>query len=204
LAALSALLKTPQLGGALARRAAEEFITGIPDKLTALRLLRRGEWSPLPNEVIHSLITRVEASLKLKCSRCEVVSNIPKMRAHVWEEHRLVLDTDGDRMLCREPWALIQDLLDRYRTNPDEGVLAYCLDLACRIDPHRGLRHLARLATRRGIDDRSVRKILAALPPEAVQEARDPEPPIGPNGTNPLRRLFAWCREMITKVSKGG
>jgi hypothetical protein len=202
LGALKALLKTPELSEVLARRAAEQFMAGTPDKRTALRLLKTMDWTSVPNEVINSLASDLEASIRLKCPKCQVVLNSPQMREHVWSDHRLILDMDELR--CREPWAVIRDLLDRYRESPDERALQYCLDLATRLDPRQGPRDLARLASQRGLDDPYVRTFLTSVPLEEFPEIMNARSPTVPTRANPLTRLITWCGRMLDKATRKG
>ena len=78
------------------------------------------------------------------------------MIAHLWDEHQLLLD--GRRV--REPWALIEEWLARYREQREPAWIDRCRSLVQRLDSEDGTRRFHRLLLARGIADDEARRSL--------------------------------------------
>ncbi|MGH7174346.1 MAG: hypothetical protein ACRELG_29110, partial [Gemmataceae bacterium] len=96
--------------------------------------------------------------LRMNCPRCPTQLRRPEMIAHLWNEHRLVLD--GRRV--RDPWSMIEEWIDLYRERRDAELLEHCRTLVQRLDSDEGPRRLHRLLLTHGIADEEARRALLA------------------------------------------
>jgi hypothetical protein len=128
------------------------------------------------------------------------------MIRHLWEEHGLVLD--GRRV--RDPWAVIEDWVDAFRTRGNPEMLERCRTAAGRVDPEGGPARLRRLLLSRGVADAEARQAQLA---EARQEhasccpwcyALVPVPREAPAHELILRRGRLSARGYSVEVSERG
>jgi hypothetical protein len=75
-----------------------------------------------------------QASPLIPCPRCSVSHPRHDLVRHLWLEHRLLFD--GQR--AREPWDVIGEGIDAYRSTRDRRQLARAFELALRVDPEKG------------------------------------------------------------------
>jgi hypothetical protein len=105
------------------------------------------------------LVTQeLEDEIRMSCPRCPTELRKKDMVAHLWDQHRLLLD--GQRV--REPWRVIEDWVVDYGLEKDQQVLARCRNLALRDDPDMGLAKLQRMLYQRGLRDRELLNELRA------------------------------------------
>ncbi|MFO0927784.1 MAG: hypothetical protein U0736_12220 [Gemmataceae bacterium] len=114
------------------------------------RLLQRT--GPLP--LLDRTRVQLEGRLRMGCPRCDVQLRPAAMAAHLWEQHRLVLD--GTRV--RDPWTVLAEWLDGARTGDRAAWVDRCGVAADKIDPQQGTRRLVRLLLQRGLADEEVKE----------------------------------------------
>jgi hypothetical protein len=162
LAALAALFRTlgpdnPQV---------PEFLHLLVEdrgKARSIERLRRLEMLVGADPAIDAVCKELEENLNMSCPRCEVQLRRPEMIKHLWTEHRLVLD----RRRVREPWALVEEWIEGYRTLQDPELLGRCRTLAERLDGARGLYQLDRMLLTAKVESEEV---LGRLQEEAARQ----------------------------------
>src|SRR5262249_25482677 len=105
--AAASLLRTEGLADDEARRALTAYLAGLGKTRSVERLWRLQALHAHP--LVATWRSRIEAKVKMRCPRCQVELRRPEMMAHLWQEHRLLLD--GWKV--REPWPLIEDWVAR-------------------------------------------------------------------------------------------
>jgi hypothetical protein len=138
-------------------------LTGGLGRVAAINQLRHLEKLAGEHSAITSRLEELQAKAKLQCPRCRVELRRPAMEAHLWQEHRLVLD---GRLRVRDPWNLIEEWLDACKEQRDPELLARCGVVANKLDPDAGPTRLARLALARGVADAATRRAM-------LEEARE-------------------------------
>jgi hypothetical protein len=156
-AALAAALPTIGADSPLAEELLQTLVSG-PGKARSIQRLRRLERRAGKSPVLDALCAKLEDQLRMSCPRCPTELRRREMIAHLWDEHRLVLD--GRRV--REPWSLIEKWVDRYRERREPELLAHCRTLVRRLDADEGRRRFHRLLLSRGIADERARRGLLA------------------------------------------
>ncbi len=156
-AALAAALPTIGANSPLAEELLQTLASG-PGKARSLERLRRFERRAGKSPFLDALCTRLEDQLRMSCPRCPTELRRREMIAHLWDEHRLVLD--GRRV--REPWSLIEEWVDRYRERQEQELLDRCRTLVRRLDADEVRRRFHRLLLSRGIVDEEARRGLLA------------------------------------------
>ncbi|HEY7424105.1 MAG TPA: hypothetical protein VH682_07705 [Gemmataceae bacterium] len=154
-AALAAALQTVGADGPLAEELLQTLISGL-GKARSIKRLRRFERRAGKSLVLSALCAKLEDQLRLSCPRCAIELRRPEMIAHLWDEHRLVLD--GRRV--REPWALIEEWVDQYRERQELELLDRSRALLQRLDSDEGPQRFHRLLLSRGIADDEARRSL--------------------------------------------
>jgi hypothetical protein len=124
------------------------LVAGLP-KVKAVERLRRLQEHFGPAPTIEQFRSRIEDLIRMRCPRCPVEMRRREMVQHLWTEHTLILD--GRR--AREPWALIEDWIDKFRRKGDAELLTRCRALAQRLDAENGLQRVHRLFMKRGVAD---------------------------------------------------
>src|SRR5262249_5442435 len=127
-------------------------------KVKAVERLRRLKDQIGPAPAIDQMCERLEQKIRMNCPRCGVQLRRPQMTRHVWTHHGLVLY--GRRV--REPWQLVEYLIEEYQTNGQSELLEHCRELGQFLDPQRGLTGVYRLFLARGLDDLEARQALTA------------------------------------------
>jgi multisubunit Na+/H+ antiporter MnhG subunit len=161
LAAAATLVRSVGPDSPLAAEVLESLVSGL-GKGKSIERLRQFEGLVGPMAAIDLLCSQLEDQLRLSCPRCGVELRRPEMLKHLWAEHRLVLD--GRRV--RDPWTIIEDWLDEYRTKGDPELLERCRIVGQRIDAEQGLARVQRLLIARGVDDPEAKRSL-------IEEARE-------------------------------
>jgi hypothetical protein len=123
----------------------------------SIERLRQLEQLLGPTPAVARLCEALEERVRMSCPRCGIELRRPEMTQHLWQQHHLVLD--GRRV--RDPWAVVEEWLDAYRTTGDAEMLERCRVAGQRIDPQQGLAYVHRLVLLRGIDDPEARRGLA-------------------------------------------
>jgi hypothetical protein len=159
--AVATLLRGVGCDSLLGAEFLEKLVTGL-GKARSIDRLRQLERRLGPTPAIDARCIRLESRLRMSCPRCGVELRRPAMIEHLWGDHRLLLD--GRRV--REPWSLVEEWLDAYRTGGDPELLERCRTLGQRLDPEQGLLHVQRLLLARGIPDAEARHDL-------LEEARE-------------------------------
>jgi hypothetical protein len=158
-------------------------------KARAVERLRELAGQLGPEPLLDEYCVELENKVRMACPRCPAQLRRPQMVAHLWNEHKLMLN--GLRV--REPWQMIEDWIDEYRLKNDADILDRCHALAQRMDPDNGLQRVQRLCLAHGIEDAEARKAFLA---EAAEQhaslcphcfALVPVP-----GEVPARPLNAW------------
>jgi len=162
LAAVAAFLRTTGKAGSAAEVILAAYVAGS-GKLRAIDKLHRLEQHVGQTPAIDAVCARLEDQVRMNCPRCPTQLRRAQMVAHLWDRHRLVLE--GRRV--RDPWRMMEDWLEDYRLERDVAVLDRCRDLAVKLDPEHGIRHVQRLLLRHGVEDRDA---LAALLDQARHE----------------------------------
>jgi hypothetical protein len=111
-----------------------------------------------PEPLLEEYCVQLENQVRMACPRCAVQLRRPQMVAHLWNEHKLMLN--GLRV--REPWQMIEDWIDESRRKNDADILDRCRALAQRMDPDNGLQRVQRLCLAHGIEDAEARKAFLA------------------------------------------
>src|SRR5206468_3964570 len=88
-----------------------------------------------PEPLLEEYCVQLENQVRMACPRCAVQLRRPQMVAHLWNEHKLMLN--GLRL--REPWQMIEDWIDEFCLKNDADILDRCRALAQRMDPDNGL-----------------------------------------------------------------
>jgi hypothetical protein len=124
------------------------LVAGLP-KVKAVERLRRLQEHFGAAPTIEQFRSRIEDLIRMRCPRCTVEMRRREMVEHLWTQHILILD--GRR--AREPWALIEDWIDKFRRKGDAELLTRCRALAQRLDAENGLLRVHRLFMKRGVAD---------------------------------------------------
>lgn len=132
-AALANVLHFARVDDSLTEELLQTLVSGL-GKSKSIERLRRFEGVAGKNPVVETLCEQLEDRLRMNCPRCETQLRRPEMIAHLWNEHRLVLD--GRRV--REPWSMIEEWLDAYRERRDATLLERCRMLVQRLDAEGG------------------------------------------------------------------
>jgi uncharacterized protein YbaR (Trm112 family) len=154
-AALAAVLRTVGTEGPLAEELLQTLVSGL-GKAKSIDRLRRLEVYAGKSSAIDALCEKLEDRLRMNCPRCGTQLRRPEMIAHLWNEHRLVLD--GRRV--REPWSMIEEWVDWYRERPELQLLDNCRTLVQRLEADEGPRRFHRLLLTHGIADEDARRAL--------------------------------------------
>jgi hypothetical protein len=164
-AALANVLHSARVDDSLTEELLRTLVSGL-GKSKSIERLRRFEGIAGKNPVVETLCAQLEDRLRMNCPRCETQLRRPEMIAHLWNEHRLVLD--GRRV--REPWSMIEEWLDAYRERQDANLLERCRMLVQRLDAEEGgeksqlssppIRRFQRLLLTHGIADEEARRAL--------------------------------------------
>ena len=120
--------------------------------------LRQFERLHGPSPALDALCAELEEQMRMSCPRCSVQLRRPEMIRHLWDEHRLILDSRR----VREPWAVIEDWIIEYRATGDAGLLERCRLRGAQLDPEGGLHRVHRLLLRTGAADAEARRDLVA------------------------------------------
>lgn len=142
-----AMLASVRPGGKTAQMIMRSMIAGLR-KSEGLKRLREMEKRLGPNPHLSQLCTRLEKLIKCRCPRCKVRLSWVEMTAHLWNEHRLVVD--GRRM--RKPWRLIGKWITTYLKEGKVDLLAQSQELARRWHPRKGPLRLQRMLLGRGME----------------------------------------------------
>ncbi len=149
-------LLTPEgeaLGGRMLR-----WVTARLDRGDALRRLARLRERAGRHPLIEQAEARWQKGLRLTCPKCDIDLTREEMEAHLWRDHRLLLD--GLRVL--DAWELIDEWARQYRTTGDKEVLERCRLAAARVDPEGGPDRLGRILLSLGAGDAPLRAALLA------------------------------------------
>ena len=130
-------------------RLAEWFANKAPDKLVGIDLLRKVEQRIGKTQVIDEVCQSLSDRINFRCPCCQIRLVTPLMREHLWNEHHLILDGKH----AREPWRMVQELLDDYLLDRKEDHLKRSLEVVNLVDPKDGKSRLLSLLRKRGIDD---------------------------------------------------
>jgi len=156
--ALAAVLETVGADGALAEELLQALISGL-GKSRSIKRLRRFEKRAGPGPVLKAMCEKLEDQLRMSCPRCAIQLRRPEMIGHLWDEHRLLLD--GRRV--REPWAIIEEWIARYRERREPEWIDRCRTLVQRLDSEEEARRFHRLLLSNGIaDDEAQRDLIEA------------------------------------------
>src|SRR5262249_40044404 len=98
---------------------------------------------------IDQLRDRLEGKIMVHCPRCPAYMSRPEIVRHLWTEHRLVLVGTA----VREPWDLIEQMVEEYQQNQNAELLERCRTLAREADPDDGPRRLQRILLKYRIED---------------------------------------------------
>lgn len=153
---VTATLKQPT-AGPLAARMVRWFIAKLNRK-NALRRLRALEARTGPHPLINAALGRLTHPRRLTCPRCRVILQRDEMQAHLWMQHRLLLEA----FAIREPWDVIDQWIDRYRTTGEVVWLERCRTAAAKLDTEGGSAQLDRRILARGVADPVLLKNLLA------------------------------------------
>ncbi|MFQ3593911.1 MAG: hypothetical protein SNJ82_12090, partial [Gemmataceae bacterium] len=122
----------------LAARALRWFVAGRGSRQAVKQLrqlLRRIGAHPL----VVAALARRQPQAQLSCPRCGLQSQRSVMEAHLWQEHRLLLDG----FQVREPWDVIEQWVTRAKDQPLWR--ERCRQAAVRLDPEAGPDRVERL-----------------------------------------------------------
>jgi hypothetical protein len=155
LAAVAVLVRAMHRAPRACRRMLRTWIAG-KSKTSALELLHLLAEKVGRHPALDGLCTRLEASIRLRCPRCQVQLRRPEMVKHLWDDHGLLLQ--GRRV--RAPWRLVESWIEAHRRNPAAGLLARCRALAQRLDPDHGLGRVYALILKHGIADEEALDVL--------------------------------------------
>jgi len=132
-------------------------------KAKSIERLRRFEKYAGPHPAIEVLCEKLENRLRMSCPRCGIQLRRRKMIEHLWNEHRLVLDSRR----VREPWGLLDEWVNRYCEQRQPELLERCRALVQRFDAEEAAQRFHRLLLSRGIADEEARR---ALTEKAAQQ----------------------------------
>ncbi|MFO0879211.1 MAG: hypothetical protein U0840_17845 [Gemmataceae bacterium] len=151
----------PQLEQGRAARLLTPLVSG-QRRREALAVIEemQGRAGALP--VLTAFRDRLEGAARQTCPRCGVELRRHHMIAHLWAEHRLVLD--GSRV--RDPWGLVEEWLDQAQVGQDRTLVQRCRVTVEKIDPERGPRRLLRMLLARNLADPAAKQAY-------LNEARD-------------------------------
>ena len=152
-AALAAALQTVGAEGPLAEELLQTLVSGL-GKARAIKRLHRFERRAGKSPALDALCAKIEDQLRMSCPRCAIELRRLEMIAHLWDEHRLVLD--GRRV--RDPWSLIEEWVEQYRERQEEELLDRCRAMVQRLDSDEGPQRFHRLLLSRGIADAEARR----------------------------------------------
>ncbi|HZT80239.1 MAG TPA: hypothetical protein VFA26_08455 [Gemmataceae bacterium] len=153
----AALLRAVGKDGPAALEVLKVLTAGLGKRRGIERLRQLGERiGPCP--ALDEVCAELEDQMRMRCPRCGAEGRRREMLAHLWDEHRLVLE--GRRV--REPWDAIADWVAAHAVSPDPGLLARCRDLAQKLDGEAGLRRVQRLLLARGVPDAQAQAELLA------------------------------------------
>jgi hypothetical protein len=161
MAATATLVRGAGADRDLARDFLRTLVTGL-GKARSIERLRELEQTLGPTPAIDDLCAQFEDQLRMACPRCGVELVRPEMLQHLWLEHKLVLD--GRRV--RDPWAIIEEWLDLYRSTGNAELVERCRIVGQRVEGDAGVLRVQRLLIARGADEPEVRRAL-------LEEARD-------------------------------
>ncbi len=152
-----AFLRSAGKNAALAGEVLHAFVAQTSKK-RGVQKLQQLEQRFGHSAAIDAIVKEIDDEIRMSCPRCPTELRKKDMVAHLWDEHRLVLD--GQRV--REPWRVIEDWVVDYGLEKDTQVLQRCRELALKDDPQAGLVRLQRLLYRRGLRDRELLNELRA------------------------------------------
>jgi hypothetical protein len=111
-----------------------------------------------PLEPLAAALAEVEAGSTSACPRCGVRLDADALVRHLWEQHRLLLETGR----VREPWDVVGDRIADYRRTNEAEYLDRACDLAQALEPAEGLTRVHRLLLAAGSDDEEAHALLRA------------------------------------------
>jgi hypothetical protein len=153
--ALAAVLWTVGADSPLAEELLQKLVSGL-GKARSIERLRRFERRAGASPLIDAMCEKLEDRLRMSCPRCPTQLRRPEMIAHLWNEHRLLLD--GRRV--REPWAMIEEWIEQYDERHEPELLDRCRTVVQRLDADDGPRRLYRMLLAHGIADAEARRSL--------------------------------------------
>jgi hypothetical protein len=156
-AAAGVLLRTTGTSGPAAMRLLRTLVSRS-GKVKAVERLRRLNEQIGPAPAIDQMCEKLEQKIRLSCPRCGVQLRRPQMTRHVWTHHGLLLY--GRRV--REPWQLVEYLIDEYQGHGQRELLDHCRELGQFLDSQNGLTAVYRMLLTKGVKDREAREVLEA------------------------------------------
>jgi hypothetical protein len=173
-AALANVLRQPGMNDSLIDELLQTLVSGL-GKTKSINRLRDFESIAGKHPVIDALCDRLEDRLRMNCPRCSTQLRRPEMIAHLWNEHRLVLD--GRRV--REPWSMIEEWIEAYLERSDPDLLERSRVLVQRLDTDEAVHRFYRMLLSHGIADEEARR-------ELLEEAAEHHAACCP-----------WCYELV-------
>jgi hypothetical protein len=155
-AALANVLRSASVSESLIEELLQTLVSGL-GKTKSIDRLRRLEQVAGSHPAIETLCEQLEDRLRMNCPRCPTQLRRPEMIAHLWHEHRLVLD--GRRV--RDPWSMIEEWIEGYRERRDPDLLDRCRILVQRLDTDETTKRFHRLLLTQGVADEEARRALA-------------------------------------------
>jgi hypothetical protein len=141
----------------LVDRLIESLLHEVSPGRAANRLRRLATLLP-PLEPLNRALAELSAGPTAPCPRCGARLGPDELVKHLWERHRLLLETGR----VREPWDVVGQWLGEFaRTNRAELLDRSC-DLAQALDPAGGLTRVHRLLLAGGTDDEEAHALLRA------------------------------------------